>query len=257
MTKAAGQAEPAAFPLDAVGRACFVSGMANEERERTGVSEAVGDYLKAIWALGGTEPVSTRDLARQLSVSPPSVSGMLVRLHDLGLVHHERYYGVTLTAEGTAIALRLVRRHRLIETFLVEHLGYSWDEIHDEAEILEHAVSDRFVERLEALLGHPTHDPHGDPIPSPDGDLPRTPNLILSRAVPGSRFRISRLLTQDSDQLSALAALGLKPGVTVEVSAGERTDDSETTGLVIILAGIRHELTRELAGLIQGEEIDS
>ncbi len=236
--------------------------MANSDPGKPAVSQSVGDYLKAIWTLTGARPVSTRDLAERLGVSPPSVSGMLARLHELGLVNHERYYGVTLTAAGTAEALRLVRRHRLIETLLVEHLGYTWDEIHEEAEILEHAVSDRFVERLDALLGHPTHDPHGDPIPTPEGELPQTPSLRLSRAGPGTRFRISRLLTQDPERLTELAGLGLRPGVIVgiEVTAdGTEAEEEEEEGdpdtVTILLDGRDISLGRELADQIQGEAL--
>ncbi len=232
--------------------------MANPEAAGTGVSESVGDYLKAIWILGEDESVSTRDLAERLGVSAPSVSEMLSRLHELGLVHHERYYGATLTAEGTGIALRLVRRHRLIETLMVEHLGYSWDEVHAEAEVLEHAVSDRFVERLDALLGRPTHDPHGDPIPSAEGTLPQTPSRRLSRAAPGSRFRISRLLTQDSEHLAELAERGLKPGVVVEVAAVEEpaAEEDIPPGITLVTAVGRVSLSGRLADLIRGETVE-
>src|SRR5829696_5922393 len=132
-------------------------------------STSVGDYVKAIWALAGAGVASTKDVADRLSISSASVSAMFGRLQEMGLVRYRRYHGASLTEEGLAEALRLVRRHRLIETFLMDQLGYSWEEVHEEAEQLEHAVSDRFTERLADLLGHPDHDPHGDPIPAVDG----------------------------------------------------------------------------------------
>ena len=128
-------------------------------------SSSVGDYIKAIWELGGVGSASTKDVADRLLVSPASVSNMFVRLQEMGLAEYERYQGASLTERGRVEALRLIRRHRLIETFLLEHLGYDWQEVHEEAERLEHAVSDGFTERLAQLLGHPDHDPHGDPIP--------------------------------------------------------------------------------------------
>lgn len=127
--------------------------------------------MKAIWELAGTSPASTKEISERLGVAPASVTNMLGRLNELGLVHYERYHGASLTEEGCAQALRLVRRHRLIEFFLLEQLGYSWGEVHEEAERLEHAVSDEFTERLAEFLGHPARDPHGDPIPSADGTL--------------------------------------------------------------------------------------
>src|ERR687890_2195011 len=138
-------------------------------------SSSVGDYLKAIWELAvdsGEVAASTKGVAERLSVSAASVSNMFARLQETGLVEHERYRGATLTERGRREALRLVRRHRLIETFLLEHLGYPWQEVHEEAEKLEHAVSDVFTERLAELLGHPERDPHGTPIPATDGSLP-------------------------------------------------------------------------------------
>ncbi len=224
--------------------------MTNKKSGRSPVSDSVGDYLKAIWTLGGGEPVATSELARQLDVSAPSVSGMLARLHDSGLVSHERYHGAMLTSRGMKEALRLVRRHRLIESFLVQHLDYAWDEVHEEAEILEHAVSDRFVEHLDILLETPTHDPHGDPIPTADGAFPETPDRRLADIMAGARFRISRLLAQDPGSLAELADLGLKPGVEVLVLEAEEGD-----ALLFSLDGDEFSLSRELSGLIEGEKV--
>ena len=136
------------------------------------LSSSTGDYLKVIWELTASGAASTTNIAARLSVSPGSVTRMLGRLQGMGLVDYERYRGASLTGRGRAEALRLVRRHRLIETFLLECLGYSWEDVHEEAERLEHAVSDEFTERLADLLGHPAHDPHGSPIPGTDGSVP-------------------------------------------------------------------------------------
>src|SRR5919112_2746069 len=134
-------------------------------------SVSVGDYVKAIWEVAGSGVASTKEVAERLSIAPPSVTNMFVRLQEMGLAEYERYRGASLTERGREEALRLVRRHRLIQTFLLEHLGYSWEEVHEEAERLEHAVSDGFTERLSEFLGHPGQDPHGDLIPAADGTM--------------------------------------------------------------------------------------
>ncbi len=224
--------------------------MANFRRGRSPVSDSVGDYLKAIWTIGAGEPVSTTDLARKLEVSAPSVSGMLARLHEAGLVSHERYHGAALTSRGMTEALLLVRRHRLVETFLAQHLGYTWDEVHEEAEILEHAVSDRFVDHLDSLLGAPTHDPHGDPIPTVDGQMPETPDRRLVDSGVGTRFRISRFLAQDRTSLAELALLGLGPGTVVEV-----VEMIKGATLRLRSEGGELSLSCELAALIAGEQL--
>src|SRR5918997_1500742 len=152
-------------------------------------SSSVGDYVKAVWDLEGMGAASTKDVAARLSISPASVTNMFARLQEMGLVEYERYRGATLTDRGREEALRLIRRHRLIETFLVEHLGYDWQEVHGEAERLEHAVSDGFTERLAEFLGHPDHDPHGDRIPSAEGTLEPDDSFLLSEALAGRRER--------------------------------------------------------------------
>ncbi|MEX2502788.1 MAG: metal-dependent transcriptional regulator, partial [Trueperaceae bacterium] len=149
--------------------------------------------------------------------SPASVSGMVARLAEAGLVRHVRYRGATLTDDGRREALRLMRRHRLVETFMIERLGYGWGEVHEEAEAIEHAVSDRFAERLARLLGDPSHDPHGDPIPGSDGRVPDTPDLPLAELDDGASLRVARLLSQDAAVLTHLADLGIQPGAHVRV----------------------------------------
>jgi DtxR family Mn-dependent transcriptional regulator len=177
----------------------------------------VGDYLKAIWEVGGSGAASTKDVADQLSISSASVSNMFVRLQEMELVEYERYQGASLTKRGREEALRLLRRHRLIETFLLEHLGYSWQEVHEEAERLEHAVSDSFTERLARFLGHPAYDPHGYPIPASDGTLEPDESFPLAAAATDQRIRIFRVGPEDTSKLTFLGERGLVPGRVLEV----------------------------------------
>lgn len=134
---------------------------------RGSLSVSVGDYLKAVWEVADAGAASTKEVAERLSVAPASVTNMFARLKEMGFVEYERYHGASLTESGRAEALRLVRQHRLIETFLVERLGYRAQDVHEEAERMEHAVSDAFTDNLASLLGHPARDPHGNPIPCP------------------------------------------------------------------------------------------
>ena len=192
-------------------------------------SSSVGDYIKAIWDLGGMGSASTKDVADRLLVSPASVSNMFVRLQEMGLVEYERYQGASLTERGRVEALRLVRRHRLIETFLLEHLGYDWQEVHEEAERLEHAVSDAFTNRLAEFLGHPDHDPHGDPIPSAEGILEDDDSFPLNRAVAGERLRISKVRDEDATMLDYFGDRNLVPGRLLTVREVRALD-----GVVIV-----------------------
>ena len=191
-------------------------------------SVSVGDYVKAIWEVAGSGVASTKDVAERLSIAPPSVTNMFVRLREMGFVEYERYRGVSLTERGRKEALRLVRRHRLIETFLLEHLGYSWREVHEEAERLEHAVSDGFTERLAEFLGHPGQDPHGDPIPAADGTMQPDYSFPLSEAAAGQRVYISKV----GDEPSTLDYLGereLVPGRLLDIKEVRDLD-----GVVIV-----------------------
>ena len=174
-------------------------------------SVSVEDYVKAIWEVAGADVASTKDVAERLLIAPPSVTNMFVRLREMGFVEYERYRGVSLTERGREEALRLVRRHRLIETFLLQHLGYSWEQVHEEAERLEHAVSDGFTERLAEYLGHPDQDPHGDPIPAADGTIQPDYSFPLSEAEPGQRIRISKV-GDDPSTLDYLGERELVPG---------------------------------------------
>ena len=214
-------------------------------------SSSVGDYLKAVWELAEGEAASTKDVADRLSVNPASVTNMFARLRGMGLVEYERYRGASLTEEGLSEALRLVRRHRLIETFLLDHLGYSWEEVHEEAEKLEHAVSDRFTERLAELLGHPDHDPHGDPIPSADLSLAPEDLRPLGEAAAGERVRVCRV-SEDAGVLAHLGERGLIPGEALRVQEVRAVD-----GVVTVedKDGVSHALGHALAASIFVERV--
>ncbi|MCC5925022.1 MAG: metal-dependent transcriptional regulator [Bacteroidetes bacterium] len=181
------------------------------EIHRNKLSESQEDYLKKIYVLGEVEPqVSTQALADHLKVKPASVTGMLKKLSELGLVSYERYKGVQLTPAGERIAVEILRHHRLIEMYLSQVLGYSWDEIHDEAERLEHHISEKFEAKIAEKLGHPTHDPHGDPIPLADLTFPDQPALQVLMDIPANtKVVIKRVRTQDSDILTLMSKLGL------------------------------------------------
>ncbi|MGN8246150.1 metal-dependent transcriptional regulator [Cellulomonas soli] len=168
------------------------------------------DYLKVVWSARewSDRPVTTKMLATRLGVGASTVSETVRRLADAGLLTHEPYGAVELTERGRAHALVMVRRHRLVETFLVEVLGYGWDEVHDEAEVLEHAVSDLFVERLAARLGHPVRDPHGDPIPAPDGTIEVPDAHPLWDVAPGE-YAVARISDEDPGLLRYLDQVGL------------------------------------------------
>ena len=210
-------------------------------------SSSVGDYLKAIWEISRSGAASTKEVANRLSVSSASVTNMFGRLQEMGLVRYERYRGASLTRRGLVEALRLVRRHRLIETFLLEHLGYSWQDVHEEAERLEHAVSDRFTERLAKLLGHPNRDPHGDLIPAADGTFASERSKPLSETEAGQRVHIIRVSDESASVLNHLGDRGLIPGRVLSVKE-VRSLDSVVT--VEDEGGDEHSLGEALARAI-------
>jgi DtxR family Mn-dependent transcriptional regulator len=176
---------------------------------------AVQDYLKAIYQLGGE--ASTTDVAVRLGVRSPSATAMLRRLADLGLATYEPYRGVRLTDRGLRGALKVIRHHRLLETYLTQVVGLSWDEVHDEAEVLEHVLSEKLEARLDELLGFPTHDPHGDPIPSPALVLQERHCDALSGLHAGMIGVVRRVSDRDPALLRHLAEVGLAPGARVDV----------------------------------------
>jgi DtxR family Mn-dependent transcriptional regulator len=182
------------------------------------LSGPVEDYLKAIYDLELVgAPASTNDIADRLAISPASVSGMVRRLADLGLITHEPYRGVRLTGDGRRAALRTLRRHRILECYLTEVLGYPWDRVHAEAERLEHAASEELVERMAAALGDPVQDPHGAPIPTRDGRVEESPLRTLADASAGEQVRVRRVHDKEPERLRYLAELGIRPGSIVRI----------------------------------------
>lgn len=179
---------------------------------------AVEDYLKAIYQLSeGDSAVGTSAIAERLGVAPGSVTGMLKRLGNQGLVQHERYQGARLTEEGMREAIRMIRRHRILELFLVEVLGYTWDQVHPEAERLEHAASDDLVDRMAGVLGNPESDPHGHPIPSSAGTIRMRELPTLAELRSGDRAILRRVSDEDPEALRYLARLNLVPGVEIQL----------------------------------------
>ncbi len=179
---------------------------------------AVEDYLKAIYALGrGSVSVATNDIAQKLDLAPASVSGMVRRLADQGLLTYERYRGVTLTNIGRRAALRTLRRHRVIEAYLSGALHYPWDRVHDEAERLEHAASDELVDRMASAIGEPATDPHGAPIPSREGLMDETEYLSLAELGAGFGARVVRVSDDDPEMLRYLGELEIMPGAEVVI----------------------------------------
>ena len=169
---------------------------------------AVEDYVKVVYAHTEwqPEPITTSVLASRLGLAASSVTEMVKKLGAQGLVDHVPYGAVSLTTDGTALALRMLRRHRLIETWLVRHFGYGWDEVHDEAEVLEHSLSDRLLDRIDEQLGYPTRDPHGDPIPSRDGRVEQPEAVLLRAVAAGETVRIVRISDRDPQLLRHLEA---------------------------------------------------
>ena len=186
----------------------------------TGSSEAVENYAKAIYSLqhrAGGDPVATNDLADRLEVTPASASGMIKKLADLGLVAHVPYRGVQLTPEGERLALEVLRHHRLLELYLATQLDVPWDRVHEEAEALEHVLSEDLEARIAAKLGNPTHDPHGDPIPSAELKIDESTTRSLSDLAPGDRGRFVRVSDSDPEMLRYLSERGVRLGDALEV----------------------------------------
>ena len=209
-------------------------------------SLTIENYLKAIYQISADQenrPAATGQIAAALSVSPGTVTSMLKTLSDTGLAQYTPYEGVNLTDAGRNLALRILRRHRLIELFLVSTLGFTWDEVHDEAEDLEHAVSDLLVDRIDQLLGYPSTDPHGDPIPTADGKVKATDAQQLSGWPEGHRFRLERVLDQSPSFLRYLSEQGLALG-----SQGVVSQRLPEAGVVtIVVAGVDSTLAMSVA----------
>jgi DtxR family transcriptional regulator, Mn-dependent transcriptional regulator len=219
--------------------------------ESTEVSNAVQDYAKAIWSIAqrGDEPVSTSAIAERLEVSPASASAMVKRLEVLGLVTREPYHGVRLTRAGQRVALEVLRHHRLLELYLAEALGMSWDRVHEEAEVLEHAISPELSDLIEAKLGHPTHDPHGDPIPTRDGEIDESPTRALADLAPGERGVFARVSDSNPEMLRYLSKRGIAPGDELEVIGREPFGGP----LSVRTGGREHALGDQLASAMRVE----
>jgi DtxR family Mn-dependent transcriptional regulator len=207
------------------------------------ISDAAQDYLKAIWKLGREGRATTSAIAEELDVSPASATGMLKRLASLGLVEHERYHGATLTPAGERMALEVVRHHRLLELYLMEALGLGWDKVHAEADRLEHHLSEEVEARIDALLGYPKRDPHGDPIPSAELELVTAPARMLGELVGGDEAVILCVPDSDPALLRYLGELGLFPERRVTIV--ERAPFGGP--LTVEVDGARHAIAIELA----------
>jgi DtxR family Mn-dependent transcriptional regulator len=192
------------------------------------------DYLKVIWDLQEWtgQAVAPKSLAEKTGMKLSTVSGAITRLTKSGLVQHDPYGAITLTDEGEEYALIMVRRHRLLEAFLVQTLGYSWDEVHEEADSLEHAVSNEMVDRIDGLLGHPAHDPHGDPIPTADGTVEEEPNLPLSAAPENSVVSVERVSDEDPDLLRYLKHEGISVGTQLRIE--RKAPFSNSVGVTVL-----------------------
>lgn len=208
-------------------------------------TEAVEDYVKGIYALERREagPVANSALAGRLGVSPGTATAMVKRLVELGLAEHEPYRGVTLTGSGERAALEVIRHHRLIESYLAEALGMPWDKVHDEAEVLEHYISEELEERIAVALGDPSHDPHGDPIPDRKLALAEeSTGLALAELAPGQRGTFSRVSDSDPELLRYLDQRGIRPGAEITV----RERDPFGDALMIVVDGTSHAIGPEL-----------
>jgi DtxR family transcriptional regulator, Mn-dependent transcriptional regulator len=216
---------------------------------QTEFTPAVEDYAKAIYALQDrcSGAVTTTSLAERLGVTPASASGMVRKLGEQGLVTHEPYHGVRLTASGTRLALEVLRHHRLLELYLAETLGVPWDRVHDEAEVLEHVLSEDLEALIAAKLGHPTHDPHGDPIPTAELELPEEPTESLAALEPGAEGVFVRVSDSDPEILRYLADRGIAPGDALSV------EDKQPFGgpLFVRFRGEVHVLGGALAGAMR------
>jgi DtxR family Mn-dependent transcriptional regulator len=218
------------------------------------LTRSVEDYLKTIYHLssqGGF--ASTSDIAAMLAVAPPSVSGMVKRLSETGLIEHVPYRGVQLTNQGRRAALKMIRRHRILELYLTQQLDYDWDGVHAEAEQLEHAVSDDLIERMARALGHPQYDPHGDPIPTAAGEIEEAELLPLADAPVGTKLELRQVGTQEPARLRYFAEQGLTPGVLLSVT--DRQPFNGPTTIAFVPSGDPRVVGRELAQLLLCREM--
>ncbi len=215
-------------------------------------TRAVEDYLKAVYKLGRDgEAVSTSALAEELARSAASVTNMVKALAEKGLLEHVPYHGVRLTAAGETAALRIIRRHRILESYLIERLGYTWDGVHAEAERLEHAASDELIDRMARALGDPSFDPHGSPIPSSEGEIAERAVTRLDEIPPGTPAVVREVADDDPERLRRAGRLGLVPGTRVVVCEGGAGEGR----LELRVGGRTHRVDARLAGSISVERL--
>ncbi len=208
-------------------------------------SQSEENYLKAIYHLskGKKNGVSTNDIATKLATKPSSVSDMIKKLSEKGLISYKKYYGVNLTGSGNKIAYTVIRKHRLWEVFLVEKLNFSWDEVHDVAEQLEHIQSSKLIDELDALLGFPTHDPHGDPIPDKNGNYSIIEKVLLSSLHKGEKGLCVGVKDSSTEFLKYLDKKGFVIGETIQVVEKEEYDDS----FVVLLENNKVSISYKIA----------
>lgn len=214
-------------------------------------SHSIQDYLKAIYKIGSDSPVLTNDIARFLGVKAPSVSNMVKKLSAMHLVEYNSHHGVVLTESGRKIALEVLRHHRLLETYLKVALGYPLERLHEEAEKLEHVISEEFEDRIDAIMGHPQFDPHGDPIPSKEGVMPLFEDVPLSSIETNTQFLLTRISAKDKNNLRFFETNQLLPGQILTV------ESSNTLTVSIKLSSQQLLLDRQLAELLHGSVISS
>lgn len=224
------------------------------KRTQDDYTAPVQDYLKTIYEIErDSGAAATTDIASRLDVAPASVSGMIRRLADQGLLKHERYRGVRLTKEGRRVALGTIRRHRIIEAYLTEMLGYPWDAVHDEAERLEHAASDELVERMAMAMGEPTFDPHGAPIPTREGEIDEGENIPLVELATGEPAKLVRVSDDDPALLRLLDELDLSLGTILTIVDRAPHDDPLT---LHIDSGAEFAIGYEVAASLRVEPLD-
>lgn len=214
-------------------------------------SHSIQDYLKAIYKIGSDSPVLTNDIARFLGVKAPSVSNMVKKLSAMHLVEYNSHHGVVLTESGRKIALEVLRHHRLLETYLKVALGYPLERLHEEAEKLEHVISEEFEDRIDAIMGHPQFDPHGDPIPSKDGVMPLFEDVPLSSIETNTQFLLTRISAKDKNNLRYFETNQLLPGQILTVESINSLTVSIKLSSQLLL------LDKQLAELLHGSIISS
>lgn len=205
------------------------------------------DYLKAIYELEREGAAAgTNDIAGRLGIAAASVSGMVQRLARLGLVRAERYRGAKLSAAGRAAALQLIRRHRVLESYLVTRLGFGWEDVHEEAERLEHGASDELIDRMAAAIGNPTEDPHGAPIPTATGEVDETRLSSIADLPTGAAAKVVRVSDRDPSFLRYLDGLGVRPGATIKVGGREPYEGS----IPIVVDGVKRSIGTDAAARV-------